>query len=311
MNACSEARTPAPATGGLAQLMRKLGGTRGSEAALVGITMIWGTTFLAVHTLLDAVGPLMLTGLRFAFATLALTCVSLGTLRGITRRELVAGGLVGVAIFLGYGLQAGGMESISSSKSAFITALYVPLVPLLQWAVMRRRPHPMAWVGIALAFSGLVLLAGPDGPSLGLGRGELLTLVATVAIAAEILLVGTFAGSVDVRRVSIVQLSVASLLCFASIPVTGEALRPIGWGVLAAAAGLGFASALIQVTMNWAQKRVEPTRATLIYAGESVWAGIVGRLAGDRLPGLAMVGAVLIVLGVIVSELRLKKKSAS
>ncbi len=173
------------------------------------------------------------------------------------------------------------MESISSSKSAFITALYVPLVPLLQWAVMRRRPHPMAWVGIALAFCGLVLLAGPDGPSLGLGRGELLTLVATVAIAAEILLVGTFAGSVDVRRVSIVQLSVASLLCFAFIPVTGEALRPIGWGVLAAAAGLGFASALIQVTMNWAQKRVEPTRATLIYAGESVWAGIVAGCGGS------------------------------
>lgn len=295
----------------MAQLMRMLRGTRGSEAALIGITMIWGTTFLAVHTLLTAVGPLMLTGLRFGFATLALMLVSLGTLRGITRRELMAGGLVGVAIFLGYGLQAGGMETISSSKSAFITALYVPLVPLLQWVVMRRRPHVMAWVGIALAFIGLILLAGPDGTSLGLGRGEILTLVATLAIAAEILLVGAFATSVDVRRVSIVQLSVASLMCFAFIPVTGEAIQPLGWGVLAGAAGLGLASALIQITINWAQKRVEPTRATVIYAGESVWAGIVGRMAGERMPGLALLGAALIVTGVIVSELRLKRKSAT
>ncbi|OYZ99892.1 MAG: EamA family transporter [Rhizobiales bacterium 17-65-6] len=298
-----------PPAGGLRQLMRKLNGTRGSEAALVGITMVWGTTFLAVHTLLGSIGPLMLTGLRFAFATAALLVFSAGTLRGITRRELLAGSLVGVAIFLGYGLQATGMESIASSKSAFITALYVPLVPILQWAVVRRRPHVMAWVGIGFAFAGLLLLAGPDGTGLGLGRGEVLTLIATVAIAAEILLVGGFAGKVDVRRVSIIQLAVASTLCFALMPVTGESVSHLGWGVIAATALLGFASALIQVTMNWAQRKVSPTRATVIYAGEPVWAGLVGRLAGERLPALAILGAALIVVGVLVSELRFKAKA--
>jgi drug/metabolite transporter (DMT)-like permease len=49
---------------------------------------------------------------------------------------------------------------------------------------------------------------------------------------------------------------------------------------------------------------VSPTKATVIYAGEPVWGGIVGRLAGDRLPGLALVGAALIVAGVLVSELK-------
>lgn len=289
----------------LSQLKGKLSGTRGSEAALVGITMIWGTTFLAVHSLLGQTGPLMLTGMRFGFAALALMLVFAPMLKGITRRELTAGAIVGVAIFFGYTLQAKGMETIPSSKSAFITALYVPLVPLLQWAVMRRRPHAMAWVGIGLAFAGLVLLAGPDGASLGLGEGEVLTLIATLAIAAEILLVSAFAGTVDVRRVSIVQLGVASLLCFAAMPVVGEAIPAFSWTVVLAAFALGAASALIQVTMNWAQKRVSPTRATVIYAGEPVWAGIVGRLAGERMPALAILGAALIVLGVVVSELRL------
>ncbi|AKF46828.1 Permeases of the drug/metabolite transporter (DMT) superfamily [Pseudomonas syringae pv. syringae B301D] len=60
--------------------------------------------------------------------------------------------------------------------------------------------------------------------------------------------------------------------------------------------------------MNWAQKSVSPTRATVIYAGEPVWAGIVGRLAGERLPGIALLGAALIVAGVIVSEM--KRRSA-
>jgi drug/metabolite transporter (DMT)-like permease len=53
---------------------------------------------------------------------------------------------------------------------------------------------------------------------------------------------------------------------------------------------------------------VSPTRATVIYAGEPVWAGIVGRLAGERMPGIALLGGALIVLGVLVSELRLKRK---
>jgi drug/metabolite transporter (DMT)-like permease len=61
---------------------------------------------------------------------------------------------------------------------------------------------------------------------------------------------------------------------------------------------------VIQLTMNWAQRSVSPTRATVIYAGEPVWGGIVGRLAGDRLPGLAIAGAVFIIAGVLVSELR-------
>jgi drug/metabolite transporter (DMT)-like permease len=56
--------------------------------------------------------------------------------------------------------------------------------------------------------------------------------------------------------------------------------------------------------MNWAQRSVSPTRATVIYAGEPVWGGIVGRIAGDRLPGPAIAGAVLIVAGVLVSELQ-------
>ena len=73
--------------------------------------------------------------------------------------------------------------------------------------------------------------------------------------------------------------------------------------------GLGAASAVIQVAMNWAQKSVSPTRATLIYAGEPVWAGIAGRLAGERLPGIALLGAVLIVAAVIVSELKTKGKA--
>ena len=64
----------------------------------------------------------------------------------------------------------------------------------------------------------------------------------------------------------------------------------------------------IEQPFPWAQKSVSPTRATLIYAGEPVWAGLVGRIAGERLPGLALLGGLLIVIAVVISELRVRRR---
>ncbi|ADO49016.1 DMT family transporter [[Enterobacter] lignolyticus] len=278
------------------------------EAILILITMFWGGTFLAVQYAVTMSGPFFFVGLRFATAAAAVALLSLKTLRGLTWLEVKAGVTIGVSIALGYSLQTWGLQFISSSKSAFITAMYVPLVPLLQWLCLGRMPGLMSCVGIALAFFGLILLAGPDGNLLELGEGELITLASAVAIAAEIILIGAWAGKVDVRRVTIIQLATASLVAFAAMGPAGESVPELSPALLMVALGLGIFSAIIQVTMNWAQRSVSPTRATVIYTGEPVWAGIFGRLAGERLPGLALLGAAFIVLGVLVSELKFKQK---
>ena len=279
-----------------------------AECVLVLITMMWGITFLLVQHALTASGPMFFVGLRFAAAACIVALFSMRSLRGITLLELKAGMFIGVSIMLGYGLQTIGLQTIPSSQSAFITALYVPFVPLLQWLVLGRRPGLMPSLGIILAFTGLMLLSGPGGASLNFSPGEIATLVSAIAIAAEIILISAYAGQVDVRRVTVVQLSTASILAFLMIVPTQEAIPDFSWLLLASAVGLGAASAVIQVAMNWAQKSVSPTRATLIYAGEPVWAGIAGRLAGERLPGIALLGAVLIVAAVIVSELKTRGK---
>jgi len=278
------------------------------EALLILITMFWGGTFLAVQYAVTLSGPLFFVGLRFATAAIAVALLSLKVLRGITWLEVKAGVAIGVSIAFGYGLQTWGLQTISSSKSAFITAMYVPLVPLLQWLCLGRLPGLMSCVGIALAFAGLVLLAGPEGNMLAMGEGEWITLVSAVAIAAEIILISAWAGRVDIRRVTVIQLATASVVAFAAAGPAGEAVPSFSPALLLVAAGLGIFSAIIQVTMNWAQRSVSPTRATVIYTGEPVWAGIFGRLAGERLPLLALFGGALIVLGVLVSELKLSRK---
>ncbi|WP_256577013.1 DMT family transporter [Pseudomonas sp. Irchel s3b6] len=280
-----------------------------AECVLVLITMIWEGTFLLVQHAMTVSGPMFFVGLRFAAAAGIVALFSWRNLGQLTWFEFKAGAFIGVAIMLGYGLQTYGLQTILSSQSAFITALYVPFVPLLQWLVLGRRPGLMPSIGIMLAFAGLMLLSGPAGATLNFSAGEIATLISAVAIAAEIILISSYAGRVDVRRVTVVQLAVTSVLAFLMIAPTREALPSFSWLLLASALGLGAASAAIQVAMNWAQKSVSPTRATLIYAGEPVWAGIAGRLAGERLPGLALFGAALIVAAVIVSELKTKGKA--
>lgn len=278
------------------------------EALLILITMFWGGTFLAVQYAVTLSGPFFFVGLRFATAAIAVGLLSLKTLRGLTLKELKAGVAIGVAIAMGYSLQTWGLQNITSSKSAFITAMYVPLVPLLQWLCLGRIPGLMSCTGIVLAFIGLILLAGPENNLLALGPGEIITLVGAIAIAAEIILISAWAGKVDVKRVTVVQLATASLVAFVTMVPAGESVPPMSTGLVVVALGLGIFSAIIQVTMNWAQRSVSPTRATVIYTGEPVWAGIFGRIAGERLPLLALVGAAFIVAGVLVSELKLKRK---
>lgn len=287
---------------------------RAPEAALVLITVVWGGTFLAVQHALTAGTPMFFVGCRFAAAALAVGLVSLRSLRGITWREVRAGGAVGLAIVAGYGGQTIGLQHITSSESAFLTALYVPAVPLLQWLVLRRAPRAMTWVGVALACMGLMLLTGNNPASISFSYGQLITIAGAVAIAAEILLISHYARSVDLRRVTVLQLAAASIAAFALMPLAGETeIPPFSWTLTGLAVALGCASALIQLTMNWTQRTVDPARATLIYAGEPVWAGIFGRIAGERLAPLALVGGALVVLGVIVSEWkpRLRRARAS
>lgn len=275
------------------------------EAILILITMFWGGTFLAVQYAVTLSDPFFFVGLRFATAAIAVALISLKTLRGLTLKELKAGVAIGIAIAMGYSLQTWGLQSISSSKSAFITAMYVPL---LQWLCLGRMPGLMSCIGIVLAFIGLILLAGPENNLLALGPGELITLTGAIAIAAEIILISAWAGSVDVKRVTVVQLATASLVAFAAMVPAGESVPPMSTGLVVVALGLGIFSAIIQVTMNWAQRSVSPTRATVIYTGEPVWAGIFGRIAGERLPLLALLGAAFIIAGVLVSELKLRRK---
>jgi drug/metabolite transporter (DMT)-like permease len=280
------------------------------EAALIAVSMIWGATFLVVQNALSVSTPFVFVAMRFGTAALLLALIAGRTLAGLTWLEIKAGALIGAAMMVGYSLQTIGLETILSSTSGFLTALYVPIVPLLQWALLRQPPSLPAWIGVGLAFIGLVLIAGPDGAGFQMGYGEFVTVLCAVAFAAEIILIGAFAGRLDARRVTVVQLAAASMFATIAAPMAGEPAPVFSWLLASTVIGMALASAAIQLTMNWAQKTVSPTRATIIYASEPVWAGLFGRLAGETLLPRAIFGCGLIVAAVIASQWRSGKPAS-
>jgi len=269
------------------------------------VALVWGGTFLVTRIALgDGSGPFFFVGLRFGAATIATLSILRGRLRSTTRADWIAAIAIGLPMAAGYLLQTAGLRSVSSSMSAFLTALYVPLVPLIQWAALKRAPQVTTWIGIALAFAGLLVIAHPIGRSSGFGSGEWMTLASAVAFSAEIILIGRFADRIDAGRVAAIDLAMVAIAAFVAMPIAGEPLPALTPTLLACGVGLGIASAFIQLAMNWAQRTVSPTRATLIYASEPVFAGLYGRAAGEMLGKTGWAGAALILAGVVIGELK-------
>ncbi|QDH13307.1 DMT family transporter [Formicincola oecophyllae] len=275
------------------------------EGALAVVTMFWGGTYYVLHLAMESCGPCFFVAVRFliaAFFVFLMTGVS--CIRGMRKSEVIHGSLIGLALAAGYMLQSTGLETIPSSRSAFLTALYVPLVPLLQWLVQKKAPSLMSWVGIAFAFTGLVLLAGPQKSGLHFSTGDVYTLVGTIAFAFEILLISMFALGANPRRLTIVQLLSGALVAAVAMVFSGEKLPSFHAPWVWCAIAMGLLSAVVQLVMSWAQKSVSATRATMIYSTEPIWGGLIGRLMGEPLGPMTIVGAGCIVTGVFFSELR-------
>lgn len=274
-----------------------------AELALVGNTFIWGATFVVVKNALADVSTLLFLALRFALAG-----VTLALLARRTRltRELVAGSaIVGCALFAGYLFQTLGLHHTTPSKSAFITGFSVVLVPILLALAFRRFAGWGALAGVAAAVVGLYLLTMPA-VGAGVNRGDLLTLACAVAFAVHIILIGHYGRRLPAMALAAGQVCVAALLAAVSVPWAEPAFLRLSGGVVFAIVLTGLlATALAFSIQVWAQQHTSPTHTALIFALEPVFAWLTSWVVlGERLGARAAAGAVLILVGIVVAELR-------
>lgn len=203
------------------KLAQKLA-AKAPHLAMVFVTMIWGTTYLLVQHGLTASSPMFFVACRFAAASVAVGLISFKQLKHFTRHDVWAAMVIGFSITIGYGAQTIGLQYITSSESAFFTALFVPFVPFILWIGFKKVPHMMSLVGIVLAFVGLLLLSGNGLTSISFNFGQLITILSAFAVATEIILISHFAPRVNLQRVTVLQLVFASLFAFLSMPLVGK-----------------------------------------------------------------------------------------
>src|SRR5436305_2331778 len=149
-----------------------------ATGALVGVTAIWGSTFVVVKDPVQSMPVLDFLAWRFAIATIAIALVKPKAVLQLGRGGLRAGALLGLALGAGYITQTFGLEHTPASVSGFITGMFVVFTPLVAGLVFRRRVGGQAWAAVALATVGLALIS-LNGAALG--RGEALTLLCALS----------------------------------------------------------------------------------------------------------------------------------
>ena len=273
-----------------------------ASLALVAAALLFGSTFLVVQDAVESAEPLPFLAVRFAIGAAALLPLALrrGTADLRTPGLLRAGAVAGLALTAGYVLQTVGLQYTTSSVSAFLTYLLVVFVPLIVAVTTRRLPPWPTVAGLGLAVGGLALLGG--GPEVGTGRGELLTLGCAVAFAVHLLVLSDAAPRFPVAALSVVQFAVvAGVVAVPALVTAGGGLDGGAW---AAAAYTGVAVTALGLGLQaWGQRRVTATRAALLLLIEPVSAAVLGFASGERLGATGGAGAVLILAGILVSEL--------
>lgn len=287
-----------------------------ADAILLLVAVVWGTGFVLVKFSLGTLGPGQIITLRFLVASVIMGLVLRGKLLRIPRATWAYGVLLGCILTGGSLLQTYGMQEMSAGKNAFITGLYIVIVPFLSWLFFRKRPGARAYVAVLVALAGMALLTLDFSGPLALSSGDLLVLCSAFGFAGHIAFTGEgMRRGHDVMQLSFVQMAVTAVLC-ASVTATREGLdlvpRLNAQNVLACVYMGAVCTCLAFVLQTVGQKYTSDTHASLLLVTESVFGSLFGALfLAERMSMQNVLGCALIMAGILVAELGGRKKAGA
>jgi drug/metabolite transporter (DMT)-like permease len=261
----------------------------------VGVTAVWGWTFVVVKNAIAEYPTLPFLQLRFILAFLVMAVL---VRRLPTRRELLVGLVAGTVLAAGYLTQTVGLSLISPGNAGLITGLLVLFTPLLD-RVFGVPLRLRTIIAVIVAVVGIGMLTG--GPS-GFGLGDVLVVACAVLFALHIVLLSRWSPGLASAPLAMVQMGACALIFSAGgtwslrMPSTSVWIAIVITGV--------FASALAFYIQTWAQAHIDASRTALIIAMEPAWAVAAAVvLAGQRFGLLQAAGAALVLAAIVGHEL--------
>ncbi len=281
-----------------------------ANVALAFCSLLWGVTFVVVRNALDHISVFLFLAVRFTLAAFLMALFRPAGLRNLKKGELFAGMALGLFMFGGYAFQTAGLQYTTPAKSGFVTGSSVVLVPLLLAIFWKRRLTAWIYFGTLAAVAGLFLLTVPAEGLSRLNHGDLLTLGAAALYAVHIILVGDYTRRHSVAALSVLQVAACAVLAWmATFAASGASWQPVrfdaGWQLAASILVCAvFATAIAFSVQLWAQQYTSPSHAAIIFTLEPVFAVITSYLViGERLNRRSLVGAVLVLAGILIAEL--------
>ena len=284
--------------------------------------LIWGTAFVAQSVSTDHVGAFTFNAARSAIASVFLLALCL-ILRAVRRKGssqetvpssgakdlIVASLCCGTALTVACFLQQKGLETTTSGKAGFITALYIVIVPMIGLLMKKHTPKTV-WCSIPFAAVGLYLLCVKEGFTVTVG--DFYVLLCAFAYSVHILVIDHFTQKVDGVALSCGQFMTATVLSSLGMILTET---PSLAGIMACIGPIlyvGIFSSGVAYTLQiLAQKDSNPTVVSLLMSLESVFATLAGAIIlHDRMSGREYLGCVIMLAAVVLAQLPEPKKKA-
>ncbi len=278
--------------------------------------IIWGLAFSAqVDAAQNGVGAFTFTGIRFIIASFALIPVILIFEKEKLKKSMIKGTVIpacfaGAVLFTASALQQIGIGiNESAGKSGFITGFYIVLVPIVSFLIFKNKTSVTVWIGAVLALAGLYFLGVTPGESVN--SGDLWVLASAFFWTTHILIVDRFIGGASPIKFSAVQFLVCGIIgtVIALIfeDITLASILNSKWSFLYAAV---FSSCIGYTCQIIGQKGTDPTVASIILSCEALFGALGGVVVnGEELSARAIIGCVLMFMGIISSQIVIKKKT--
>lgn len=277
-----------------------------ADIALLLVTVGWGSSFILTKNALSDLTTFNFLAVRFLLAFGLSAIVFHKRFKQLDKHTFFSGALVGTILFSGYAFQTVGLNYTTVNNSAFITGFSVILVPILSALFFKKKIEANAFVGTLLAMTGLALLTLTD--SFALNEGDILTFVSTFAFAMHIITVGIYTQKSDSILLGVIQIGAVGFWSLIATFVFEQPIIPTGlgtWTNLIILAVICTSGAFI--VQSVAQQYTSATHTAIIYTGEPVFAAIFAYfMIGEILSLKGMLGAAMIIAGMLVAELNVK-----
>ncbi|MBW2557221.1 MAG: DMT family transporter [Deltaproteobacteria bacterium] len=275
----------------------------GAYFLLLITTFFWGTTFVIVKQAVEQVGVFLFLSQRFSLAFLILLVICLILRRPFKKEYLKGGMIMGALLFGSFAFQTMALLYTTASNTAFLTGLNVVLVPIAGAILLRHSVNHSVKLGVILAAAGLYLLCTNGGWSFN--RGDILAITCAACIALHLIFTGRFARESDVYWLTTIQIGVVAFFSILMAKFGGNEIlvwhHEILWALVICVLFATIFAFLVQTSM---QRFTSPTHTALIFCMEPVFAALYAYWAiGERFGARGLIGATLILAGMVISEI--------